>query len=87
MKHERFRDAVAEMLRTAPEGLSTLQIRDKVSELLRSYPANHAFGNAVRKIPGVFKVDTMMTGTINVRRQVVWSIDYDTYKQWREGDC
>jgi len=55
--------------------------------LLRSYPANHAFGNAVRKIPGVFKLDSTMTGSFNVRRQVVWSIDYDTYKQWREGEC
>jgi hypothetical protein len=87
MKHERFRDIVAEMLRHEPEGLSTLQIRDRISELLRSYPANHAFGNAVRKIPGVFKLDTTMTGSMNVRRQVVWSIDYDRYAEWREGKC
>ena len=85
MKHKQFRDVVAEMLRHEPEGLSTFQIQDRVSEVMRSYPI--CFGGAIRKIPGVFKVGTVMTGSMNAHRQIVWSIDYDKYSEWRQGKC
>ena len=88
MKHQIFRDAVAALLQNEPEGLSTLQIRDRLFEQkFRSVPAHAAFGGAVKKVPGVFSVGSVRTGSTFNRLQKVWSIDIDKYKEWREGDC
>ena len=88
MKHQLFRDAVAALLQNEPEGLSTLQIRDRLFEQkLRAVPAHSAFGGAVKKVPGVFVVGSMRTGSTYARNQKVWSIDIDKYKEWREGEC
>jgi hypothetical protein len=88
MRHKTFRDAVATILQDEPEGLSTLQIRDRLFERgVLWVPMHSGFGGALRKVPGVFAVGTMKTGALTLREQKVWCIDIDRYKEWREGKC